>query len=155
MFRSLVAGTYTAVVGGIGAAIVASFVWGTAGLPFVVGSSVGFAVGSLRWYLAAQTASLFDLGRYPALLRLHLIANFPYEEQFGRQGLAWYTVRRFRSSWTLRSMLVAAWLSAQPAIEDVQARTEAEVVSGYTVDDYMMDRGREGGNTGKGGESMT
>ncbi|KZZ88770.1 hypothetical protein AAL_07971 [Moelleriella libera RCEF 2490] len=142
MFRSLLAGTYTAVVVGIGTAVVASTIWGTAALPFVVGSSVGFTVGSLRWYLSAQTASLFDLARYPSLLRLHLIANFPYEEQFSRRGIEWYHPSRF-DSWQQRSMLIAAWLSAQPAIEDVQARTEAEIVAGYTVADYMMDHDRK------------
>lgn len=108
MFRSLLAGTYTAVVVGVGTTVIASAIWGTAALPFVAGSSIGFAVGSLRWYLSAQTASLLDLYRYPSLLRLHLIANFPYEKHFTRHGIEWFTPKRFNSSWTLRSMLVAA-----------------------------------------------
>lgn len=143
MFRSLLAGTYTAVVVGISSAIVASAIWGTAALPFVLGSSIGFTVGSLRWYLSAQRAAIFDLYRYPSLIRLHLLANFPYQREFSRNGVDWYTPRTFNSSWTLKSMLVAAWLSAQPAIEEIQTKTEAEVVAGYTIDDFMMDRERE------------
>ncbi|OAQ60460.1 sugar transporter [Pochonia chlamydosporia 170] len=139
MFRSLLAGTYTAVVVGISTTLVASALWGTAALPFVLGSSLGFTVGSLRWYLSAERAALFDLYRYPSLLRLHLLANFPYHRDFSRNGLEWYTPGRFRSSWTLKSMLVAAWLSAQPAIDEIQTRTESDVVGTYTVDDYMMD----------------
>ncbi|KID86725.1 sugar transporter [Metarhizium guizhouense ARSEF 977] len=144
MFRSLLAGTYTAVVVGISTTLVASALWGTAALPFVLGSSLGFTIGSLRWYMSAERAALFDLYRYPSLLRLHLLANFPYHGELSRNGVEWYTPSRFKSSWTLKSMLVAAWLSAQPAIEDIQTRTESEVVAGYTVDDYMMD-----GNRGK------
>jgi hypothetical protein len=146
MFRSLLAGTYTAVVVGISTTLVASALWGTAALPFVIGSSVGFAVGSLRWYMSAERAALFDLYRYPSLIRLHLLANFPYHRDFSRNGIDWYTPIRFKSSWTLKSMLVAAWLSAQPAIEEIQTRTESDVVASYTIDDYMMDEkpNREG-----------
>lgn len=143
MFRSLVAGTYTAAVVGVGTILVASAIWGTAALPFVLGSSVGFAVGSLRWYMSATKGALFDLHRYPSLLRLHLIANFPYKPEFGRQGIEWYTRERFRADWTLTSMLVAAWMSAQPALEDIRARTEAEVVASFSVDDYMVGAKRD------------
>lgn len=139
MFRSLLAGTYTAVVVGIGSAIIASAIWGTAALPFVAGSSIGFAMGSLRWYLSASKGAMLDLHRYPTLMRLHLISNFPYKREFTENKIGWYTPRRFQSSWTMTSMLVAAWMSAQPALEDIQSRAEADVVASYSVDDYMMD----------------
>ena len=139
MLRSFIAGTYTGAILGVGTAVFAGAVFGTGALPFVVGSSIGFAAGSIQWYRTATQGALFDLARYPSLMRLHLIANFPYREEFIHRKLEWYTPRQFHD-WALRSMLVVAWMSAQPALDEVKSRTEADVVAGYGVDDFMGDK---------------
>lgn len=131
MFRSLLAGTYTGVVVGIGVSIVASGIWGTAALPFVVGSSIGFAIGSIRWYENATTEALLDFHRYPTLLHIHLMANFPSKVTSDCGVHGWYSAPQLRSSWVFKSMLVTAWLSAKPQIDTVQSRIEAEVADSY------------------------
>lgn len=132
MFRSVLAGTYTGVVVGIGTSIIASSFYGTAALPFIIGSSVGFALGSLRWYEMATKEALLDLQRYPTLMRLHLISNFPWKPELGEYDVLWYTAERFGSSWVMRSMLLSSWLSAQPAIEEIRARSIANLVEKYS-----------------------
>ncbi|KAI3544559.1 hypothetical protein CABS03_07898 [Colletotrichum abscissum] len=139
MLRSMLAGTSTAAVLGLSAAIVGSSIWGTAALPFIVGSSLGFVLGSTRWYIVAVKESLLQLDTYPAILRLHLIANFPWKPELGRHNLDWYNARRFSSTWQMKSMLVASWLTAQPALDEIRSRTEAAL-----VDNYLRQGGFEG-----------
>ncbi|KAK1569710.1 uncharacterized protein LY79DRAFT_571394 [Colletotrichum navitas] len=120
MLRSMLAGTSTAAVIGLSAAMIGSSIWGTAALPFLVGSSIGFVLGSARWYVVATREALLQLDNYPSILRLHLIANFPWKPELGRKGVDWYTSDRFRSRWEMESMLVAAWLTAQPALDEIR-----------------------------------
>lgn len=132
MLRSMLAGTSTAAVTGLTAAMIGSSIWGTAALPFIIGSSLGFVLGSTKWYITATKEALLQLDNYPAILRLHLIANFPWKPELGRRGPEWYTVNRFGSSWQMKSMLVASWLTAQPALDEIRNRTEACIVESYT-----------------------
>ncbi|KAJ0163504.1 hypothetical protein CTA2_2886 [Colletotrichum tanaceti] len=132
MLRSMIAGVSAAAVLGLSAAMIGSTIWGTAALPFIVGSSLGFALGSTRWYVIATKEALLQLDNYPSLLRLHLIANFPWKPELGRKSVAWYTSDRFNSSWQMRSMLVVGWLTAQPALDDIRNGTEAGLVESYT-----------------------
>ncbi|KAJ6442123.1 stem cell self-renewal protein Piwi [Purpureocillium lavendulum] len=128
MFRSMIAGTSTAMVLGITASMVSSVVWGTATLPFVVFSSLGFALGSARWYMVSSQEALLQLRRYPALLRMHVVANFPWMPHYAARDAAWFTPERFAVDWVQRSVLVAAWLSAQPALEELQTQVQANIV---------------------------
>ncbi|KAJ6782929.1 hypothetical protein PWT90_03081 [Aphanocladium album] len=132
MFRSLVAGTFTAMICGLSTAMACSMIWGTATLPFVLASSVGFALGSIRWYIISTKEALLQLHRYPALLRMHIIMNFPWFPEYSRHGTAWFTQRKFSRDWIGKSILIAAWLSAQPALEDIQTQAEAALVQEYT-----------------------
>ena len=127
----MLAGTYTAAVVGLSVSIVGGTIWGTAALSFIVGSSVGFALGSLHWYSRATDQALVHLRRYPALMRLHLIANFPWKPELEARPVDWYTVDRFSSDWVYRSILVAGWMTAQPALDDIRAREEAAIVDAY------------------------
>lgn len=132
MFRSLVAGTMTAAILGLTTSMVSAFFFGTAGLPFIVGSSIGFMLGSWRWYATASTQALITLDRYPALIRMHLLANFP-------SYLRGRSIRDFNSTsfstWQLQSMLVVGWLSAGPALEAIQTQAEAALVEEIVKDE--------------------
>ncbi|OLN97041.1 hypothetical protein CCHL11_02212 [Colletotrichum chlorophyti] len=139
----MLAGTSTAAVLGITAAMVGSIIWGTAALPFIVGSSVGFVLGSTRWYAIATKEALLQLDNYPSILRLHLIANFPWKPELGRRGVDWYTVSRFNANWQMKSMLVASWLTAQPSLDEIRSRTEAGLVESYVMQ-KTVERERSG-----------
>jgi hypothetical protein len=131
MLRSMVAGSTAAAIFGLGFSITASVIWGTAALPFIIGSSLGFAVGSVRWYVHSVEDALCSLNDYPALIRLHLLANFPRDNRFRTWEISQFNPTVFKPSWTLKSMLVASWLTARPALEDIQGRIEAGIIDGY------------------------
>ena len=101
---------------GLCVAMTSSFIWGTAALPFIFGSCAGFILGTTSWYYDALSKSMLSLDRYPSMLRLHLDANFP-TRFFRRQPLSVFSSERFRTSRVLQSMLVVAWLTAQPALD--------------------------------------
>lgn len=132
MVRSLVSGTSTAAVVGVTSAMAGSFIWGTAALPFIIGSSLGFALGSFKCWTNAVHEALIQLRKYPALLRLHINANFPWMPHMHARDVAWYTPERFASTWVLKSILVVGWLSAEPALREIRAREEARLVDEYT-----------------------
>lgn len=135
MIRSIIAGISHATVVGVSGAIVGSLVWGTASVPFIVASSVGFALGSWRWYQTAIKQALIHLEKYPRLMRHHMESNFPWQAIIQGRGMEFYTVERFSSSWTLQSMLVATWLSAEPALGDLSSRAETRIVEEYAEED--------------------
>ncbi|KAM4067189.1 sugar transporter [Hirsutella rhossiliensis] len=131
MFRSMLSGTTSAMTLGLTAAAASSMIWGTATLPFIIASSVGFAMGSLRWYFASTQEALLQLDRYPSLLRLHVLANFPWLPEYARRDASWFTRERFHSNWVHKSVLVASWLSAQPALDDIHHQVETALVQAY------------------------
>lgn len=131
MFRCMVAGTTTAAMLGLTFGIIASTIWGTAALPFIIGSSLGFTIGSTRWYTTSTFEALNGLDMYPALLRLHLVANFPRQQHFRTWPLSQFRADVFERSWVLKSMLVAGWLTARPALDDIHERKEAALVEAY------------------------
>jgi hypothetical protein len=130
MFRSMIAGTTTAAMFGIVFAMFSATLTGTAALPFIIGSSIGFAFGSYRWYAVSMSEALIRLDAYPALLQLHLMSNFP--SKFRSWPARDFKAARFRDSAILKSMLVAAWLTARPALEDIEGKKEAALVEEYT-----------------------
>lgn len=72
-----------------------------------------------------------QLHRHPALLRMHIIANFPWLPEYSRHGPLWFTPQRFGSNWVRKSVLIASWLSAQPALDDIHSQAEAALVLRY------------------------
>jgi hypothetical protein len=131
----MVAGTTTAAIFGITFAIISASICGTAALPFIFGSSIGFALGSYRWYAASTEEALIRLGSHTALMRLHLFGNFPRERRITQLGMGDYRREVFERSWILKSMLTASWLTALPALDDIHAREEAAIVEAYAVGD--------------------
>jgi hypothetical protein len=140
MFRCMVAGTTTAAMLGLTFGIISSKIWGTAALPFIIGSSLGFTIGSARWYTTSTFEALNCLDIYPALLRMHLLANFPRHQTFRTWPLSEFRAEVFERSWVLRSMLVAGWLTARPALDDIHDRKEAALVEAYTQERTAAER---------------
>lgn len=124
----MIAGTTTAAVVGITSSVVAALIFGTGGLAFILGSTIGFFLGSWRWYRSAVKTALLQLDRYPLLMRLHLQANYG---RVGTWPLSEFTREKFSQSASLESMLVASWLTAQPALEEIQTGREAKMVERY------------------------
>lgn len=116
MLKAIVIGSSSAVFYGLTGGMIGSFIFGTASLPFIVMSSLGFVIGVTRWYGVAVTQALLQLDRFPALLRLHMDANYP-SERFRYKPLEYFQRNEFKSSWRMQSMLVTGWLTAQGAID--------------------------------------
>ncbi|KEF52361.1 uncharacterized protein A1O9_11602, partial [Exophiala aquamarina CBS 119918] len=116
MPRVVISGAIASLFTGMFGATVGALIWDTATIPFVFAACSGFAMGDIGFYRDAVRKSLTALDRYPRLLQLHLDANFPH------RGFHTWRSERFRSqvfaqSWVLRSMLVASWLTATPALD--------------------------------------
>lgn len=107
---------------GLSGATLTAIIFRTASIPFIIFSTFGFVVGMVGFYKDCLTKALINLERFPRLLQLHLDTNFP---SVGFQGmrLAEFRAAHFSKSWTLRSMLLVSWLTAQPAI-DVRILTQ-------------------------------
>ena len=108
-------------------AICGSFLYGVASLPFIASASLGFVLGTFRWYYTSLRQALLAMDAYPALLRLHLDANYP-TRRFRTWGLNAFRSERFKKSLILQQMLVVAWLTAQPALEDVRSNEEKSLI---------------------------
>ena len=67
MFRIMISGTMTAVASGLACSMASALVFGTAGLPFLVASSAGFAVGAFGFYRDAIRKALLSLDKYEHL----------------------------------------------------------------------------------------
>lgn len=116
MVRILLSGSLSSVCMGLASAALAASFTGTAALPFLVGSCFGFVFGALGYYRNSMRQSLVMLERFPALMQLHLDANFP-AEGFRAYRLEQMRAATFSRSWVLQSMLMVAQLTAQPAID--------------------------------------
>ena len=101
---------------GMTGAMLGSFLFGTANLPFLAASSLGIGIGAHRWYAATLEQALLSLDAYLGLLRLHLDINYP-EVRFRRMGIEAFQSERFRWDWRWNSMLVSSRLTAHPAID--------------------------------------
>ncbi|KAL4888641.1 hypothetical protein BDV59DRAFT_188086 [Aspergillus ambiguus] len=135
MFQSLISGSScAAVLGLLGASLMGyAFTAGAAG--FVGGSCIGFILGTLGYFQSSYNQSLYSFMKYPDLLRHHLSTDFGMH-RVGKIDCFWdkdaeNVVKVLRSDIALQGMLIAAWHSAVPAIEDIQAQKEESLVSNY------------------------
>jgi hypothetical protein len=108
-------------------AICGTFLYGVANIPFIASASLGFVLGTFRWYYTSLRQALIAMDAYPVLLRLHLDANYP-QKRFRTRGLGAFRSDRFKRSLVLRQMLVVAWLAAQPALEEVRSNEEKTLI---------------------------
>jgi len=116
MLRTLAAGSTTAVCFGLTGATISALVFRTASLPYMFSTCVGFIVGVMGFYKDCMSNALLSIDLHPRLLQLHLDQNFP------SRGFRLWRLDDFRSvvftrSWTLKSMLLVSWLTAQPALD--------------------------------------
>lgn len=82
----------------------------------MISSCIGFIIGVVGFYKDCMAKAMLNLDLYPKLLQLHLDQNFPW------RGFRLWRLNDFRSahfsgSWTLKSMLLVSWLTAQPALD--------------------------------------
>ncbi|KAL5589957.1 hypothetical protein FOVSG1_011824 [Fusarium oxysporum f. sp. vasinfectum] len=124
MLRSLVSGISTATVVGVSSGMVGSMIWGTAGLPFLIGSSLGFAFGSYRWYEVATREAMVQLDLYPALLQMHIRSNFPWVPELHSRKRDWYTAETFRRSWVMKNRIIT---TTQYPMNDSQLQSMASI----------------------------
>lgn len=119
MTRIILSGTMTAVSLGLGCATFFALVYGTAALPFLGSACLGFCLGAYGFYKDALSKACIAAERYPLLLRLHMHANFP-TERFDTWDIAMMRTA-FRAEkfprWQLKSMLLASWMTATPALD--------------------------------------
>ncbi|RAH84614.1 hypothetical protein BO86DRAFT_416648 [Aspergillus japonicus CBS 114.51] len=120
MFQCLLAGSSTAAIIGLFGATVLGYACTAGAVGFLGGSCLGFLLGSIGYYRTCCHQSLIAFVKYPELMRHHI------DMDFGMHGVA--KASRFRGA-TLQGMLVAAWHSAVPAIEDIQNQEEARLVA--------------------------
>ncbi|KAF2163235.1 hypothetical protein M409DRAFT_26279 [Zasmidium cellare ATCC 36951] len=127
MIRTITTGTLNAVTFGIVGGFVGNLIFGVASLPFLFASCFGFVFGAVGFYNDSVRRSLISLERYPRLLQLHLDENYPWH---GFQNYTQQQLRRdfFQRSWILRGMLVCSWLTAQPALDQINEQREQQVV---------------------------
>ncbi|KAK5714644.1 hypothetical protein LTR15_010827 [Elasticomyces elasticus] len=127
MARILISGTISSACMGLVGAGISSYIFGTAALPFLICSCAGFVFGTVGFYRSSLVQSLAMLDRHPRLLQLHLDANFP-----ARGFMTWrreqLRAKTFRASWELQSLLMQAWLTAQPAIDRIYEDRETTLV---------------------------
>lgn len=116
MLRVLVSGSTTAVAFGITGSTIAASLVGTASIPWMICSCAGFIFGTVGVYKDSLTKAFIAIDLFPKLMQLHLDANFP------SLGFRNWDRRRIKSvefsrSWTMRSMLVVSFLTAQNALD--------------------------------------
>ena len=116
MVRTIVAGTTSAITMGMAGSGLASAIFGTASLPFLVFACAGFVFGTIGFYRNCLARSLIALERAPGLMQLHLDANYP-DKGFLRYSAHQLRRETFSRSWILQSMVISSWLTAQPALD--------------------------------------
>ncbi|KAK5329118.1 hypothetical protein LTR70_000954 [Exophiala xenobiotica] len=112
---------------GLAGATISAVIFRTASIPFIFSTSIGFIVGVLGFYKDCMAKALLSIDLHPRLLQLHLDQNFPW------RGFRLWRLGDFRSvvftrSWTLKSMLLVSWLTAQPALDQIFEAKEKALI---------------------------
>ncbi|KIV94874.1 hypothetical protein PV10_02595 [Exophiala mesophila] len=143
MLRVIISGTVSSVVTGMFGASVGALIWDTATIPFILSACSGFVLGTLGFYRDAVRKSLAALDRYPRLLRMHLDANFPHRD-FHTWTIDRFRSQVFRGSWVLQSMLIASWLTATEALDQIRDAEEQAIILPHTQAQVnSVDEGKE------------
>ncbi|KAF9884468.1 hypothetical protein FE257_001729 [Aspergillus nanangensis] len=135
MFQSLIAGSSTAALLGLFGASLLGYTLSAGAIGFVGGSCVGFIIGTVGYYRTSFRQSIVTLMRYPELLRHQLSTDFGMHgvekvNRFWGKDMK-HVVEVVEGDWALQGMLIAAWHSATPAIQDIQDQEERNLVSSY------------------------
>ncbi|KAI2777310.1 hypothetical protein F4815DRAFT_481653 [Daldinia loculata] len=128
MFRSMFVASSTAALVGLAAAAATGIFTGSGSIGFLLGSCAGFVGGSLHYYRMCLAQALSSLDEHPRLMQLHLAYNFPW---LGYQHLRRNQLRSkewTRASYARQGNLVAAWLSASDALDEIHDRKTALIL---------------------------
>ena len=120
MVRAFLIGSSLAPIFGITASMIGSMIWGTGGLPFIIGSSFGYVLAILGWYKSAVKRTNAAAMKFPGLMLLHLKWNYPVDERVGRlteDDMRWEGDK----GWVVNNWLISAWLTAQDTIDDIMS----------------------------------
>ncbi len=90
-------------------------VFGTGGLPFIVGATLAFGGGIALYYRSCLNQALLALENYPHLMLLHLDGNYPTQRWDMTRARALLDGKD--NGWIGKSMLVTSWQSAGPALD--------------------------------------
>lgn len=82
----------------------------------MISATFGFVIGVVGFYKDCMSKALLNVQLYPRLLQLHMDANFP-SRRFREMRANEFRTMQFSRNWTLRSMLLVSWLTAQPALD--------------------------------------
>lgn len=125
MLRNLVVSSTTAVVFGLTSATIGAMTFGTAAIPFIVGTSAGFCFGAYSHYRSCVIESAQLFREMPDLFNFHIKLSFP----------GTYRQSRFTNviddGWVCRSLAIATLFSASNTIEEIRARQEMELIEKY------------------------
>ncbi|KAI2464372.1 hypothetical protein F4781DRAFT_74741 [Annulohypoxylon bovei var. microspora] len=128
MFRSMFVASSTAALLGLATAAAAGILTGGGGLGFLIGSCAGFVGGSIHYYQQCLRQALVSLDEHPSLMQLHLAYNFPWQ---GYQHLRRSQLRSspwWRTSFARQGNLIAAWMSASAALDEIHDRKTALIL---------------------------
>ncbi|GLA12707.1 hypothetical protein AnigIFM62618_008662 [Aspergillus niger] len=133
MFQCLLAGRSSAAIIGMLGATVMGYAFMAGAVGFLGGSCIGFVPGSIGYYRTCARQSLIAFLKYPDLLRHHIAIDFGMHG-VDKASRFWGTDMQktmcdIKSDVALQGMLVAAWHSAVPAIEEIQSQEEARLVA--------------------------
>ncbi|KAJ4359770.1 uncharacterized protein N0V89_000326 [Didymosphaeria variabile] len=119
---------------GVSAAFISSVAYGPIGsIAFAIGSSVGWIAAAIYGWRTSVAHSLIAFDNYPKLMLMHMIRSF---RLMGLERVKLDSpeeVARFRSRLVneimYKSMLVGAYETAAPLIDEIEARREAKVIA--------------------------
>ncbi|KAF2482655.1 hypothetical protein BDY17DRAFT_298913 [Neohortaea acidophila] len=136
MFNMLTSNMASAALGGVTTAYLTAWVGPLAAVGFTIGSCIGFVSSAIFYWRSAQALAMKAFDDFPELMMLHLIRNYRTQGfdkipiKTSKDRLAFRS--RLQNELSLRCLLMAAWHTAAPAIEEVSSRREAALVDRLT-----------------------
>jgi hypothetical protein len=125
MIRNLIVSSTTAGVFGISCATLGAAAFGTAALPFIVGTTIGFVFGAYSHYRQCVIESATVLREMPDLFHYNIKHVYPASY---RQSVFTNIIN---DNWLAKSMAVGALFNANDTLAEIRARQEAEFVDKY------------------------
>ena len=100
-------------------------IFGTAAIPFIVGTSAGFCFGAYSHYRSCVVECTQLFKEMPDLFNFHIKLSFP----------GTYRQSRFTNviddGWVSRSLAIATLFPASNTLEETRARQEMELIEKY------------------------
>jgi hypothetical protein len=125
MLRNIVVSSTTAAVFGLACATIGATTFGTAAIPFLVGTSSGFIFGAYSHYRSSLVESAQFLKEMPDLFHFHIRRTFPATYQQVK------FTNVYNDGWIGRSMAIAALFSASTTLTEISSRQEQQLIEKY------------------------